>query len=97
MHLKRITEFYSLTPRETILLELFNLMDETEQIDRLCNLAGYLGGRGILSLEESKKLLCKNQARKRLTVFSTVSLVGVKIQNEFIYPLEGLFAVYLSD
>ena len=54
IHLKKITEFYSLTPRETILLELFNLMDETEQIDKLCNLAGYLGGHGILSLEESK-------------------------------------------
>ena len=64
MHLKRITEFYSLTPRETILLELFNLMDETEQIDRLCNLAGYLGGRGILSLEESKNYYAKIKQEK---------------------------------
>ena len=56
LKLKKITELYTLNSREIILLELFNLMDDTEQIDKLCGLSGYLGGRGILSSEESKNI-----------------------------------------
>lgn len=62
--LKKVTELYTLTSCEVILLELFNLMDDAEQIDKLCSLSGYLGGRGILSLEESKKYLMKIKQQK---------------------------------
>ena len=64
VELKKITELYALNSREIILLELFNLMDDTEQIDKLCGLSGYLGGRGILSSEESKKYLNKIKQQK---------------------------------
>lgn len=60
MRLKKITELYALNSRKIILLGLFNLMDNnTEQIDKLCGLSGYLGCRWILSSEESKKYLNK--------------------------------------
>lgn len=36
--------------------------------------------------------------KEKLTVFSTDSLAnGVQIQNEFVYPLEDFFTMYLSD
>lgn len=62
--LKKATEFYSLSSREVILLELFNLLDDAEQIDKLCSLSGYLGGRGILSLEDSKNYLTRITQQK---------------------------------
>ena len=62
--MKKITELYALNSREIILLELFNLMDNTEPIDKLCGLSGYLGCRCILSSEESKKYLNKIRQQK---------------------------------
>ena len=47
-------------------------------------------------LIESRKIY-ENNKRKRLTAFSTASLMGVEIQNEFIYPFQCFFALYLSD
>lgn len=57
--MKKATELYALSPCEVILLELFNHLDNEEQINKLCGLSGYLGGRGVLSWEESKEYLMK--------------------------------------
>lgn len=37
------------------------------------------------------------QLLKKTDSLSTASLVGVKVRNEFVYPLEGFFTSYLSD
>ena len=37
------------------------------------------------------------EIKKKTDSLSTASLVGVKVRNEFIYPLEGFFTSYLSD
>lgn len=47
--MKKATELYMLNPREIILLELFELMNDDEQREKMCSLVGYLLGRGILS------------------------------------------------
>ena len=46
--MRKASELYELSRREVLLLELFNHMDDTEQIQKLCGLAGYLVGRGII-------------------------------------------------
>lgn len=51
--MRKASELYELSRREILLLELFNRMDDTEQTQKLCGLAGYLVGRGIISTEES--------------------------------------------
>lgn len=51
--MKKASELYELSRREIILLELFNRMDDADQIQKLCGLTGYLVGRGIISTEES--------------------------------------------
>ena len=51
--MRKASELYELSRREVLLLELFNHMDDTEQIQKLCGLAGYLVGRGIISTEKS--------------------------------------------
>lgn len=51
--MRKASELYELSRREILLLELFNRMDDTEQAQKLCGLAGYLVGRGIISTEES--------------------------------------------
>ena len=40
--MKKASELYSLTRRELILLEMFNMLDDEEQVQRLCSLSGYL-------------------------------------------------------
>ncbi len=55
--MRKASELYELSRREILLLELFNRMDDTEQIQKLCGLAGYLVGRGIISTEESLKYM----------------------------------------
>ena len=35
--------------------------------------------------------------KKKTDSLSTASLVGVKIQHEFVYPFEDFFALYLFD
>ena len=37
------------------------------------------------------------EIKKKTDSLSTVSLVGVKVRHEFVYPLEGFFTSYLSD
>ena len=64
--MKKASELYSLTRRELILLEMFNMLDDEEQVQRLCSLSGYLLGRKILSEDDSMKYL---REIKRLTVF----------------------------
>lgn len=51
--MRKASELYELSRREIILLELFNRMDDTGQIQKLCGLTGYLVGRGIISTEKS--------------------------------------------
>lgn len=51
--MKKASELYELSRREIILLELFNHMDDADQVQKLCGLAGYLVGRGIISTDES--------------------------------------------
>ena len=53
--MKKASELYSLTRRELILLEMFNMLDDEEQVQRLCSLSGYLLGRKILSEDDSMK------------------------------------------
>ena len=55
--MKKASDLYSLTRRELILLEMFNMLDDEEQVQRLCNLSGYLLGRKILSEDDSMKYL----------------------------------------
>ena len=55
--MKKASELYSLTRRELILLEMFNMLDDEEQVQRLCSLSGYLLGRKILSEDDSMKYL----------------------------------------
>lgn len=40
--MKKASDLYSLTRRELILLEMFNMLDDEEQVQRLCSLSGYL-------------------------------------------------------
>ena len=65
--MKKASDLYSLTRRELILLEMFNMLDDEEQVQRLCSLSGYLLGRKILSEDDSMKYL--REIKKRLTVF----------------------------
>ena len=53
--MKKASELYSLTRRELILLEMFNMLDDEEQVQRLCSLSGYLLGRKFLSEDDSRK------------------------------------------
>ena len=39
--MKKASDLYSLTRRELILLEMFNMLDDEEQVQRLCSLSGY--------------------------------------------------------
>ena len=55
--MKKASDLYSLTRRELILLEMFNMLDDKEQVHRLCSLSGYLLGRKILSEDDSMKYL----------------------------------------
>lgn len=55
--MKKASDLYSLTRRELILLEMFNMLDDDEQVQRLCSLSGYLLGRKILSEDDSMKYL----------------------------------------
>ena len=55
--MKKASELYSLTRRELILLEMFNMLDGEEQVQRLCSLSGYSLGRKILSEDDSMKYL----------------------------------------
>ena len=55
--MKKASDLYSLTRRELILLEMFNMLDDEEQVQRLCSLSGYLLGRKILSEDDSMKYL----------------------------------------
>lgn len=55
--MKKASELYSLTRRELILLEMFNMLDDEEQVQRLCSLSGYLLERKILSEDDSMKYL----------------------------------------
>ena len=55
--MKKASELYSLTRRELILLEMFNMLDDEEQVQRLCSLSGYLLGSKILSEDDSMKYL----------------------------------------
>jgi hypothetical protein len=57
--MKKASDLYSLTRRELILLEMFNMLDDEEQVQRLCSLSGYLLGRKILSEDNSMKYLCE--------------------------------------
>ena len=41
----------------SLLLEMFNMLDDEEQVQRLCSLSGYLLGRKILSEDDSMKYL----------------------------------------
>ena len=50
--MKKASDLYSLTRRELILLEMFNMLDDEEQVQRLCSLSGYLLGRKILSEDD---------------------------------------------
>lgn len=65
--MKKASDLYSLTRRELILLEMFNMLDDEEQVQRLCSLSDYLLGRKILSEDDSMKYL--REIKKRLTVF----------------------------
>ena len=48
-------------------------------------------------LTASLTYICKLKTKKTDS-FSTASLAhGVQIQNEFVYPLEDFFTMYLSD
>ena len=38
--MKKASELYSLTRRELILLEMFNMLDDEEQVQRLCMRCG---------------------------------------------------------
>lgn len=49
--MKKASELYSLTRRELILLEMFNMLDDEEQVQRLCSLSGYLLGRTIRNIK----------------------------------------------
>ena len=55
--MKKASDLYSLTRRELILLEMFNMLDDEEQVQRLCSLSGYWLGRKILSEDDSMKYL----------------------------------------
>lgn len=55
--MKKASDLYSLTRRELILLEMFNMLDDEEQVQRLCSLSGHLLGRKILSEDDSMKYL----------------------------------------
>lgn len=55
--MKKASDLYSLTRRELILLEMFNMLDDEEQVQRLCSLSGYLLGRKIISEDDSMKYL----------------------------------------
>ena len=55
--MKKASDLYSLTRRELILLEMFNMLDDEEQVQRLCSLSGYLLGRKILSEDDLMKYL----------------------------------------
>lgn len=55
--MKKASDLYSLTRRELILLEMFDMLDDEEQVHRLCSLSGYLLGRKILSEDDSMKYL----------------------------------------
>lgn len=60
--MKKASELYELDRRELLLLELFNRMNDKEQIQKLCGLAGYLMGGGILSENEALEYL--NEIKK---------------------------------
>lgn len=60
--MKKVSDVYSLTHREFLLLEMFNLLDDEEQVQRLCSLSGYLLGRKILSEDIALKYL--NEIKK---------------------------------
>ena len=49
--MKKASDLYSLTRRELIML------DDEDQVQRLCSLSGYLLGRKILSEDDSMKYL----------------------------------------
>lgn len=53
--MKKATELYALNPRELMLLELFELMNDDEQREKMCGLVGFLLGRGILSETDALK------------------------------------------
>lgn len=53
--MKKATELYALNPREIMLLELFELMNDNEQLEKICGLVGFLMGRGILSETDALK------------------------------------------
>lgn len=53
--MKKATELYTLNPREIMLLELFELMNDNEQREKMCGLVGFLMGRGILSETDALK------------------------------------------
>ena len=55
--MKKASDLYSLTRRELILLEMFNMLDDEEPVQRLCSLSGDLLGRKILSEDDSMKYL----------------------------------------
>lgn len=53
--MKKATELYALNPREIMLLELFELMNDNEQREKMYGLVGFLMGRGILSETDALK------------------------------------------
>ena len=69
--MKKASDLYSLTRRELILLEMFNMLDDEEQVQRLCSLSGYLLGRKILSEDDSMKYL--RETKNRLRLFNSPS------------------------
>ena len=74
--MKKASDLYSLTRRELILLEMFNMLDDEEQVQRLCSLSGYLLGRKILSEDDSMKSLREIKKKKALTFFPTCQSHG---------------------
>lgn len=86
--MKKASDLYSLTRRELILLEMFNMLDDEEQVQRLCSLSGYLLGRKILSEDDSMKYL--REIKKTDSLFNCQSHGCTDIKRIYISSL-GLF------
>lgn len=55
--MEKLESAFYLSDNELILLKLFNLLDAESQNNMIHHIAGYLVGRGFVSLDESVRIL----------------------------------------
>lgn len=56
-NMKQLESVYALSADELVLLKLFNLLDADSQNNVIHHIAGYLVGRGFISLDEFVRIL----------------------------------------